>query len=357
LTLGYEVPLFTIGAPSAFLTQQALADLEAGWAVVVVSPQRSVLDRIAREAVGTSIHWLDPQHTHRSAHLALVSAEEWHTQNDLSEQSILKATQTFLADLGVDVALPTVGAFCRSLIRALASSARHRGQDFTFTDLYAVSRSTRALRAFLMEVHSLSNPDAQELLAQLDDEGGYVQAVTILSGIRTAMAPLEAGPLHVLCQPPFAHVAQLLGEGGLLLVPMTDTDFPAHDRLLSAMLDLTLNRVVANRPHPAVQSTAPSAVSMHLHDPYLYRGDHGQRWIDAAQRDTRFSLLLDIQRPDRYKSREGSQIVFRFSDALASRLIDRWNLPASLSDLTELPADTAIARLPGMVVTLKVKYP
>jgi hypothetical protein len=278
-----------------------------------------------------------------------VSAEEWHTQNDLSEQSILKATQTFLADLGVDVALPTVGAFCRSLIRALASSARHRGQDFTFTDLYAVSRSTRALRAFLMEVHSLSNPDAQELLAQLDDEGGYVQAVTILSGIRTAMAPLEAGPLHVLCQPPFAHVAQLLGEGGLLLVPMTDTDFPAHDRLLSAMLDLTLNRIFATVPHPSL--------SLHLHDPHLYRDDHGQRWIDAAQRDARFSLLLDIQQPERYMPREGSQVVFRCSDPLASRLIDDWHLPASVSDLTELPADTAVARLPEMVVMLKVKYP
>jgi len=348
LTLDYEVPLFTIGAPGAFLSQQTLADLEAGWAVVVVSPQRSVLDRIAREAVGTSIHWLDPQYTYRSAHLALVSAEEWKTQNDLSEQSILEATETFLADLGVDVALPTVGAFCRCLIRALTSSARHRGQGITFTDLYDVSRSTRALRAFLMEVHSLSNPGAQELLGQLDDEEGYVQAVTILSAIRTALAPLEAGPLHVLCQPPFVPMTQLLGEGGLLLVPMTDTDFPAHDRLLSAMLDLTLNRVLANRPHPAL--------SLHLHDPCLYRGDHGQRWIDAAQPDTRFSLLLDIQQPDRYKSREGSQIVFRCPDTLASRLIDDWHLPASVSDLTELPADTAVARLPGMVVLLKARY-
>ena len=36
----------------------------------------------------------------------------------MSEQTILDATETFLADLGVEVALPTVGAFCRSLIRA-----------------------------------------------------------------------------------------------------------------------------------------------------------------------------------------------------------------------------------------------
>jgi hypothetical protein len=348
VTLGYEASLFTFGAPSAFLAQQALADLKAGWPVVVVSPHRSVLDRIARQSVEVPVHWLDPQYGHRSAHLALVSTEDWDT-NTLCSETVVGATKMFLADLDVDVALPAVGAFCRHLLRALVTSARHSGQDLAFSDLHAVSRSTQTLRAFLTDMHSFSNPDALELLAQLDDEGGYVQAVTILSAIRTALAPLEAGPLHALCKPPFAHVAQLLGEGGLLLVPMTDTDFPAHDRLLSAMLDLTLNRVLASQPHPTV--------SLHLHDPHLYRNDHGRRWIDAAQRDTRLSLLLDVQQPDRYKTIEDSQVVFRFSDALASRLIDRWNLPASLSDLTELPADTAIARLPGMVVTLKVKYP
>jgi hypothetical protein len=130
---------------------------------------------------------------------------------------------------------------------------------------------------------------------------------------------------------------------------MTDTDFPAHDRLLSAMLDLTLNRVLSNRPHPAV--------SLHLHDPYLYRGDHGQRWIDAARRHPHLSLLLDIQQPDRYRPGEESQVIFRCSETLASSLIEDWHLPASVSDLTELPADTAVARLPGMVAMLKVKYP
>ncbi len=152
LTLGYDVPLFTVGAPSAFLAQQVLADLEAGWAVIVVSPHRSVLDRIARQAAGIPVHWLDPQNSHRSAHLALVvSAEEWETEA-LRIETVVEATETFLADLGVDVALPPVGAFCQHLIRALVSSARHAGQDLAFTDLYAVSRSTQALRAFLMDM-------------------------------------------------------------------------------------------------------------------------------------------------------------------------------------------------------------
>jgi hypothetical protein len=349
LTLGYDIPLFSVGAPSAFLAQQALTDLEAGWAVVVLSPHRNVLDRIARQAASTSIHWLDPQSSHRSTHLPVVSTEEWEV-DALSDQTIIEATETFLADLGVDIALPTVGAFCQSLIRALATSARRRGKDLAFTDLYAISQSTRALRAFLMEVHSLSSsPDALELLAQLDDEGGYVQAVTTLSAIRTTLGPLETGPLHALCQPPFPHVGQLLGEGGLLLVPMTDTDFPRHDRLLGAMLDLTLNRVLASRPHPSL--------SLHLHDPHLYRDDHGWRWIDLARRDPHLSLLVDNQQPDRYRPREGSQVVFRCSDALASSLIDAWHLPASVADLAELPAGTAVARLPGMVVTLKARYP
>jgi hypothetical protein len=346
LRLGYDIPLFTVGAPSTFLAQQALADLQAGWSVIAVSPHCNVLDRIAREAGGTSSHWLDPQYAHRSAHLALVSAEEWETQ---SEQTVVEATMTFVATLGVDIHLPAVGVFCKQLIRTLVSSARDAGRDVSFTNLHAVSQSTRALRSFLMEAHRLSNPDAQELLAQLDDEGGYVQAVTILSAIRTALGPLEAGPLHALCQPPFLNVGQLLSEGGLLLVPMTDTDFPRHDRLLSAILDLTLNRILASRPHPRL--------SLHLHDPHLYREDHSRRWIDAARREPQLSLLLDVQQPDRYRPGERSQIIFRCSDTLASRLIEDWHLPAAVADLTELPADTAVARLPGMVVTLKVRTP
>ena len=273
-----------------------------------------------------------------------MSAEEWETRSD---QTVVETTKTFLATLGVDIHLPAVGVFCGQLIRTLVSSARDAGRDLSFTDLHAVSRSTQALRAFLTEAHNLSSPDAQELLALLDGDAGYVQAVTILSAIRTALGPLEAGPLHTLCQPPFLTIGQLLGEGGLLLVPMTDTDFPRHDRLLSAMLDLILNRALSSRPHPTL--------SVHLHDPHVYRDDQGRRWIDAARRDPHLSLLLDSQQPDRYRPGEGTQIVFRCSAALASSLIDDWRLPASTSDLTELPAGTGVARLPSMVVTLKVR--
>jgi hypothetical protein len=345
LTVGYDNPLFTIGAPSAFLAQQALADLQAGWAVVVVSPHRRVLDRIARETGGTAVHWLDPQCAQRSAHLALMSAGEWGTEDN---HTIIEATEAFLADLGVDVALPAVGSFCRQLIRALSSSARHYGQDLAFTDLYAVSQGTQALRAFLLESPSLSCPDGQELLARLGDEAGYVQAVSILSAIRTALEPLAAGALHTLCQPPSLDPGQLLREGGLLLAPMTDTDFPRHDRLLSTMLDLALHRALVSPNHPRL--------SLHLHDPHLYRDDHGRRWIDVTRQDPRLALLLDVQQPEQYLPREGSQIVFRCSDAPALSLIDDWHLPASVADLTELPASTGVARLPGMVVALKVDY-
>jgi hypothetical protein len=341
LTLAYEVPVFTMGVPSAFLAQQVLDDLEADPAVVVISPHRSVLDRIARQASGSPIHWLDPQNSHRSAHLALVNADEWDGEDD---QTVVEATEAFLADLGVDVALPSVRAFCHQLISLLVRAAKHQTQDLAFTEFHTVTQSTQALRQFLLGVRGPSRPDAQALLVQLTNEEGYVQAVTILSAIRTALAPLETGPLHALCQPPFLSLHQLLSEGGLLLVPMTDADFPANDRLLSSMLDLTLNRILA-QPHPKV--------SLHLHDPHLYRQDRGQRWIDAARRDYHFALLLDNQQPNKHREREGAQIVFRCSAELASRLIDDWRLPASVSDLVELPADTGIARLPGMTVTLK----
>jgi hypothetical protein len=253
--------------------------------------------------------------------------------------------QTFLSDLGVDFVLPAVSAFCHHLIRALVGAARHSGQDFAFTDLHRLSRSTQSLKSFLLDRHCLPSPDAQELLAHLDDEAGYVQAVTILSTIRTALEPLNSGPLHALCQPPFLNVSQLLSQGGLLLVPMTDTDFPTNNHLLSAMLDLALNRFLANPQH--------SAVSVHLHEPHSYRGDRGQRWIDAARRDPQLSLLMDTQLPNRYTPREGAELVFRCCEPLAASLIDDWHLPACTADLTELAPGTGIARLPGMVVTLK----
>ncbi len=189
-----------------------------------------------------------------------------------------------------------------------------------------------------------------QLLDQLDDDAGYVQAVTLLSAIRTALKPLGAGPLHALCQPPFLNASQALRGGSLLLVPMTNADFPEHDRLLSAMLDLTLHRVLA--------AADDLPLALHLHDPHLYRADRGRHWIDAARQDSRLSLLLDVQNPDAYSKvrgeQQGSQVIFRCSEALASTLIEEWGLPASASELTELPAGTGIARLPGMVVTLKV---
>ena len=50
---------------------------------------------------------------------------------------------------------------------------------------------------------------------------------------------------------------------------------------------------------------------------------------------------------------DAAHIIFRCSDELAAHVVDIWHLPASAAELTELPADTAIARLPGMIVALK----
>jgi len=351
LTLDRGLPLFTVGAPSSFLVQQALGDLGAGRTVLVVSPRRRTLERIERQAGAAPVYWLDPQNGRRSAHLALVSAEEWPTQD---METVIQVGQIFLADasrssegsLGLDVALPAVSDFCQRLLRLLATAARQAGRSFSFADLYAVSQSTQALRAFLLEVQSLGGDSGRELLAQLDDEAGYVQAVITLAAIRAALEPLGAGPLRTLCQPPFLNVSQALRENSLLLVPMTNADFPQHDRLLSTMLDLTLQRALA--------AEDDLRLALHLHQPRHYRHDGGGRWIDVARRDPRLSLLLDVQEPDRFRRREGGQVVFRCSPTLAASLSAAWDLPASAADLGELPGDTAIARLPGMVVTLKV---
>ena len=355
LTLDRALPLFTVGAPSSFLVQQALGDLGSGRTVIVVSPQRRTLERIERQAGGTPTHWLDPQNSQRSAHLALVSAGEWEAQD---MEAILSVSQTFLADLGLDVALPAVGDFTQHLIRVLATSAKQMGQSFSFADLYTLSQSSQTLRAFLMEAQGLAGDSGGQLLARLDDEAGYVQAVTTLSAIHAALEPLGAGPLHPLCQLPFLNVSQALRENSLLLVPMTNADFPQHDRLLGAILDLTLQRLLATGDD--------LRLALHLHEPHRYRHDGGGRWIDAARRDPRLSLLLDVQPADAYPSfgyaqsqqgqngRQAGEVVFRCSPTLAASLVAAWDLPASAADLSELPGDTAIARLPGMVVTLKV---
>jgi hypothetical protein len=178
-----------------------------------------------------------------------------------------------------------------------------------------------------------------------------VQVVTVLSMMRATLSPLRGGALHALCQPPFLDASQALRLPSLFLVPMTNADFPEYDHFLASMLDLVLNRVLAAE-HDDPQ------VAVHLHDPHRYRGDTGQHWIDAARRDERLSLLVDVQDPDRHILREdrgGAEIVFRCSEALASALIGDRDLDYTVAELTELPEGAALARLPGVpgLATLK----
>jgi len=119
---------------------------------------------------------------------------------------------------------------------------------------------------------------------------------------------------------------------------------------LSAMLDLSLRKVLA--------TGHDLPLALHLHNPHIYRADRGRQWIDTARQSSRLSLLLDVQNPDAgsqvRNGQPGSQVTFRWSQTLAASLIREWGLPASAAELMELPAGTGIARLPGMVVTLKV---
>ena len=348
LAVSYHIPLVTAGAPGAFLVQQALQDLNCGWTVIAISPHRRVLEQVAHQARGRVIHWLDPQSSYRSSHMAIVSAEEW-SGNDV--ETVVSTTQTFLADLGLDVHLPAVASFTGHLMRALATTAQRTANDLPFTDLYLVSQSTQALRSFLAQAGDLAGDSGRELLTLLDGDAGYVQAVTILSAIRTALKPLGTGPFRGLCMAPFLNPSRVRTAPVLLLVPMTDADFPEHNRLLSAMLDLTLSRILADNRR--------LNLSLHLHDPHLYRTDQAERWSATAWRDPRLSLLLDTQDPDahhlRAKGTEG-QVVFRCSETLAARLITDWQLPVSTAELMELPTGTAIARLPGMTVAIRTRH-
>jgi hypothetical protein len=345
LAVSYRVPLFTAGAPGAFLVQQALQDLNRGWTTIVISPHRRVLEQMARQARGRVIHWLDPQSSYRSSHIAIVSAEEW-SGSDV--ETVVSTTQTFLADLGLDVHLPAIASFTGHLIRALATTAQRTANDLPFTDLYLVSQRAQALRSFLAQAGDLAGESGRELLTLLDGDAGYVQAVTILSAVRTALKPLGTGPFRGLCVEPFLNPRQDLRGPSLLLVPMTDADFPEHNRLLSAMLDLTLSRILVDNKD--------LRLSLHLHEPHLHRADRGQRWIETAQQDPRLSLLMDTQEVEAYPVREEEpkgEIVFLCTEALASMLVADWQLPVSPAELMELPPNTAVTRLPGMIVALK----
>jgi hypothetical protein len=244
--------------------------------------------------------------------------------------------------------LHTVASFTGHLIRVLAQTAQQTKNDLPFTDLYLVSQSTQVLRSFLTNAGDLAGESGRVLLALLDGDTGYVQAVTILSAIRTALRPLGTGPFQGLCAEPFVNPGRALSEHCLFLVPVADTDFPEHNRLLGAMLDLTLARVLRSGPD--------LRLSLHLHDPYLYRTDQGQRWIDTARHDPRLSLLVDTQDPDAYRPGENEpkgEVVFRCTEALASTIVADWQLPVSVAELMELPSNTAVARLPGVTVALK----
>lgn len=345
LTLRYDLPLLTYGAPHTFLAGQVLQDLANGRAAIVVSPHRGLLEHIALEAEGSSVQWLDPQNPWRSAHLAVVAPEEWAEHDD---DVVVDAIQGFFAGAGVDTHLPGIGDFTRRLARVLVSAARQRGRDLAFTDLYSIAGGTQTLRAALTDLQETCS-DAAELLTHLDGDAGYVQAVTVLSTIRTALRPLGNASFQTFCRAPFLNLSRALHEPGLILVPMSDADFPENDRLLGAMLGLSLTRILAARDD--------RRIALHLHEPDLYQAGV-QRWIEAARRDPRLTLLLDGQGVTKglwlEQDMDAGETLFRCPEELARDLIAAWRLPASPAELAELPAGTAIARLPGMVVALKV---
>ncbi|MDX9832644.1 MAG: hypothetical protein RBU35_20420 [Anaerolineae bacterium] len=363
LSLSYDVPLFTAGAPPSFLVRQVLGDLVQGRAVVVVSPQRRTLNLIQRHLNGggtlqaqVTSCWLDQESARTSAHLAVVGAGEWAGQ---SVETAIHLTEAFLADLGLHLHLPAVRRLIRHLIRILAASAHDTGHDFAFTDLYAISQSTQTLHAFLVDLQSLApdptNPAApaldvetqdsiRYLAGQLETDTGYVQIVTILSTIRAALSPLRSGAVHVLCQPPFLNAGRVLSKPALFLVPLTNADFRDYDRFLAAVLDLTLARVLD-------ASGDDLRLVLYLQDPQAYCADAGRRWIEIARRDPRLSLVLDVQEPDAYQvqpAEKSGQIVFRCSEGLADSLVKGWDLAYTATELVELPAGTALARLPDL---------
>lgn len=350
LALEPATPLLTVGAPPAFLIHQALQDLARGRAVVVVSPHRRLLYRIQRQARATT-YWLDQENARLSAHLAVVAAAEW-AAHPPEVDAVVGAVEGFLQDLGLDLHLPFMRDPVRDLVRILAASARATGNDFAFTDLYSVCQNMQALKAFLGDLAAIApqldagtQDTVRRLLAQADDDLGYVQLTAVLSTVRAALSAIRAGALHALCRPPFLNTGQALAGNSLILVPVTEADFAEHNRFLAAMVSALLRRCLRSEDHPL-------RIALHLHDPARYDGDAGRGWLELARRDPRLSLLLDVQDPGaRVPFPDGddeARLVFRCGEALAPALIAAWELGYTVAELTEIPAGTALARLPGL---------
>lgn len=357
LTLPYTLPLFTVVAPPSFLAQQVAGDVRDGRAVIVISPHRRVLDLIQHETASTaSARWLDQENSRGSIHVAAVCAGEWSDDASRAEIAI-QAAESFLADLGLDLTPPAVRNLVGALVRLLAGSAWQTGHDFAIGDLYAVSQNAQILKAFLADLHELTAMEPstkaclQQLTQQVRSDTGYVQVVSVLTGLRNVLAPLRAASLQTLCQPPFTPIGELLTPGSLLLVPMTNMDFAEHNRFLGSVLGMVLNQGIRT-------AGADLRLTIHLHDPHLYRGDRGLRWINAARKDTRIGVVVDTHDPENYghvivEGQEG-ELFFRCSEKLAAELAQAWDIACPTSDLITLPAGIALARLPGFLAAAKV---
>jgi len=135
-----------------------------------------------------------------------------------------------------------------------------------------------------------------------------------------------------------------LSKPALFLVPLTNADFRDYDRFLAAVLNLTLARVLD-------AGGDDLRLALYLQDPWAYATDTGRRWIEVVRRDPRLSLVLDIQEPDAYQVQlpeESAQLIFRCSEGLAESLVEGWDLAYTATELVELPAGTALARLPDL---------
>lgn len=352
--------LLSVGAPAAFLVRQVKHDLVAGRAVVVTSPHRRVLNQVQREA-GVMTYWLDQENPRLSIHLPVITGGEW-TGHPAEVEAVVAAAEAFLEDLGLKTPSSVIQTLTRNLVGILAASAQATGNDFAFTDLYAVAQSTTTLKAFLDDLARMAGRlDAgtletiRQLVDCLEDRTGYAQVTAVLSTMRTTLGTIRSGSLHALCRPPFLNAGQALSGQNLILVPMTNADFPEHNRFLAAMIATTLRRVL---------TTAEShvQVALHLHDPGAYFMDEGRQWLEFAGKGDSLALLLDIQDtkgqiPFRDVVTEGKigQLIFRCDEKLAAALTTAWELGYTVAEMTEIPAGTALARLPGLPGPLTVR--
>jgi len=380
LAAPYDSTLLSVNAVESFLDRQTRNDARAGRAMVVISPHRALLKKLAERIRDHVL--VDMENAIEGGHVPILTCAE---QGNDDPGLAVKAMLDFLAEQGLDQSRPQILEFARHVVVAVIEAARVEERDAGLLELYAISRGPNSLYAFLSpRSHYWQSAGIEylvNLVQHMKDDLHDFQVMAMLDALRTTLIKTwQVGTLNHIVQQPFPNFEETLRQGGALLCVLHDRDFPENDRYLRAMFEMAAFRAVqatlrqpfdpstglrTSSAQDRAQDSADALVSVYLHSPTVYSSSTSlDRWLSLAQHE-RISLLIDLSEQewlsgDGKELRENSlgesllnqvetKLLFRCPEILANRLArhaEGWALPCPLTELAEIPENVALARLP-----------